>query len=106
MKAHTLLFCTLELAVVVLSCVACGRTTRSVNAAGFNDANLIGGYSFSDSGETLGSPSIKFNEAGILTFDGGGHLNGNSTMNDGGRICAASITGNYRINSDGSGSPC
>ena len=107
MKILTLLFFALGLAVFSLACVACGRTMLSppsVNAAGFSDANLSGGYSFADSGETLGSPSMKFNEAGVLTFDGIGHFSGNATMNDGGRICAAIATGTYRINPDGSGS--
>ena len=105
MKVLTLLFSTLEVAVVGLSCVACGRTMLSpVNAAGFSDANLSGGYSFSDSGETLGSTSVKFNEVGVLTFDGVGRFSGNSTMNNGGKICAATLTGTYRINPDGSGS--
>jgi hypothetical protein len=100
MKVLTLLFFSLGLVVLGLCCVGCGRT----QAAGFSDANLSGGYSFADSGETLGSASIKFNEAGVLMFDGAGHFGGNSTMNNGGQICAATVTGTYRINSDGSGS--
>lgn len=102
MKVLALLFF-----VLGLSCVGCGRTmlsSLSVNAAGFSDANLSGGYAFTDSGETLGSPSTKFNEAGVLTFDGAGRFSGNSTMNNGGRICAAIVTGTYRVNPDGSGS--
>jgi hypothetical protein len=95
MKVLTLLFF-----VLGFSCVGCGQ----INAAGFSDANLSGGYSFADSGETLGSTGIKFNEAGVLTFDGAGSFTGNSTMNNGGQICAATVTGTYRINSDGSGS--
>lgn len=107
MKVLALLFSISGLAVVGLSCVGCGRTILSspiVNAAGFSDANLSGGYAFADSGETLGSPSTKFNEAGVITFDGVGGFSGNSTMNNGGRICTAAVTGTYRINPDGSGS--
>ncbi len=107
MKILTLLLFTLGGAIFGLSSAGCGRTMLSppfVSAAGFSDASLSGGYSFADSGETLGSPSTKFNEAGVLTFDGGGRFSGNSTMNNGGRICAATVTGTYRINSDGSGS--
>ena len=100
MKAATLVIFILEVAVLGLCCVGCGQT----HAAGFTDASLSGGYSFADSGETLGSPSIKFNEVGALALDGGGHFNGNSTMNDGGRICSGIVTGTYRINADGSGS--
>jgi len=105
MKILTLLFFALVIAVFGFSCVACGGMVVSpVNAAGFSDANLSGGYSFTDSGETLGLQSIKFNEVGVLTFDGTGHFSGNSTMNNGGRICTAAVTGTYRINLDGSGS--
>jgi hypothetical protein len=96
----------LGLALLSLFCVGCSRAMFStrVNAAGFTDASLSGGYSLADSGETLGSTSIKFNETGVLTFDGLGRLSGNSTMNNGGQICAAMVTGTYRINPDGSGS--
>ena len=105
MKILTLLFFTLVLAVFGFSCLACGGMVVSpVRASGFSDGNLSGGYSFTDSGETLGSQSIKFNEVGVLTFDGTGHFSGNSTMNNGGRICTATVTGTYRINPDGSGS--
>jgi hypothetical protein len=107
MKTVTLLLLTFGLAIFGFSGGGCGRTMMStplVNAAGFSDASLSGGYSFADSGETLGSPSIRFNEVGVLTFDGAGRFSGNSTTNNGGRICAATVTGTYRINSDGSGS--
>ncbi len=107
MKRITLLLFTLGLAIFGLSGVGCGRTmlsARLVNASGFSDASLSGGFSFADSGETLGSPSISFNEVGVLTFDGVGRFTGNSTMNNGGRICTATVTGTYQINSDGSGS--
>jgi hypothetical protein len=106
MKLHRYLFFPFVLALLSLFCAGCGPTMFSppVDAAGFTEASLIGGYSFADSGETLGSPAIKFNEAGVLTFDGRGRLSGNSMMNDGGRICAATVTGTYRINPDGTGS--
>jgi hypothetical protein len=105
MKILTLLFASLGIAVLSLAFVGCGQTMLSpVNAAGFSNANLSGGYSFADSGETLGSQSIRFNEAGVLTFDGVGRFSGNSTMNNAGQICTAAVTGTYRINPDGSGS--
>jgi hypothetical protein len=73
MKILTLLFFTFVLAVFGFSCLACGGMVVSpVRASGFSDGNLSGGYSFTDSGETLGSQSIKFNEVGVLTFNGTG----------------------------------
>jgi hypothetical protein len=76
----------------------------SVNAAGFSDASLGGGYSVALTGETLGTGSIKFAEVDAITFDGVGRLSGHGTMNDGGSICASTVTGTYNVNADGSGS--
>ncbi len=107
MKNLGWLFLTLGLAVLSVSCT--GGSPRmfvppTVNAAGFSNASLIGGFGFADSGETFGAGGIKFSEAGVLTFDGAGSFRGNATMNDGGLICAAIVTGTYSINPDGSGS--
>ena len=46
----------------------------SANAAGFSNASLVGGYSLSETGETLGTGSIKFAEVDVITFDGVGRL--------------------------------
>jgi hypothetical protein len=76
----------------------------TVNAAGFSNASLIGGFAFADSGQTLVPAAIRFAETGVLTFDGMGSFGGTATMNNGGMICAAIVTGTYSINPDGSGS--
>lgn len=107
MKKLGWLFFALGLAVLSVSCT--GGSPRlfvppTVNAAGFSNASLTGGYGFADSGETLVTAAIKFAEAGVLTFDGAGSFRGTATMNNGGMICAAIVTGTYNINSDGSGS--
>ena len=102
MKKRSLLLFTLGLAVLSASCGGGGGPT--VKAAAFSNASLSGGYSFADSGETLGPGSIKFAEAGVITFDGAGGLKGSAAMNDGGTICTATVTGSYSINPDGSGS--
>jgi hypothetical protein len=108
MKKLSLLLFTLGLSVLTVSCGGAGGPTMFsppiVKAAAFSDASLSGGYSFADSGETLGVGSIKFAEVGVITFDGVGGLKGNATMNDGGAICTATVTGTYSINPDGSGS--
>lgn len=106
-KLSSLLF-TLGLAVLSVSCGGGGGPTMfpppTVQAAAFSNASLSGGYSFADSGETLGPASIKFAEVGVITFDGAGGFRGTATMNDGGTICSATVTGTYSINPDGSGS--
>ncbi len=107
MKKLSLLLFTLGLAVLSVSCAGGGGSTMfppTVKAAAFSNASLSGGYSFANSGETLGPGSIKFAEVGVLTFDGAGGIKGNATMNDGGTICTAIVTGTYSINPDGSGS--
>ncbi len=108
MKKLSLLLFTSGLAVLSVSCGGGGGPTMfsppTVKAAAFSNASLSGGYSFADSGETLGPASIKFAEVGVITFDGAGGLKGNATMNDGGTICTATVTGTYSINPDGSGS--
>jgi hypothetical protein len=106
MKNLWWLFCTLGFAVLSASCQGGPRVfSRSpVNAAGFSNANLIGGFGFADSGETFVPAGIKFTEVGVLTFDGVGSLRGTATMNNGGMICTAIVTGTYSINPDGSGS--
>jgi hypothetical protein len=76
----------------------------TVNAAGFSNASLSGGYSFADSGETLVPVGLKFAEAGVLMFDGMGSFKGNAAMNNNGAVCSAIVTGTYSINPDGSGS--
>ena len=74
MKKLSLLFFTLGLAVLSVSCGGGGGPTMfsppSVKAAAFSNASLSGEYSFADSGETLGPGSFKFAEVGVLTFDG------------------------------------
>jgi hypothetical protein len=107
MKTLTLIMSGLGPAVLGLFSLGCARTMISspvVNAAGFSDASLSGGYSLADSGETLGLTAIKFNEVGVLSFDGAGRFSGKSTTNNNGRICVDTVTGTYVINSDGSGS--
>ncbi len=107
MKKPSLLLFTLGLAVLSVSCGGGGPTMfppPTVHAGAFSNASLSGGYSFADSGETLGPASIKFAEVGAITFDGAGGLKGSATMNDGGTICTATVTGSYSINPDGSGS--
>jgi hypothetical protein len=107
MKKLGWLFFALGLAVLSVSCRGGGPrlfVPPTVNAAGFSNASLIGGFGFADSGETFGTAGIKFSEAGVLTFDGAGSFRGTATMNNGGMICAAIVTGTYNINSDGSGS--
>lgn len=97
----------LSLAVLSASCAGGGPrlfVPPTVNAAGFSNASLVGGFSFADSGETFGAAGIKFAEAGVLTFDGAGSFRGTATMNNGGMICTAIVTATYNINSDGSGS--
>jgi hypothetical protein len=104
MKILSNLFLSLGLAVLAF-CVGCtGRTMLSVNAAGFSNASLVGGYSLSETGETLGTGSIKFVEVDAITFDGIGRLSGHGTMNANGSICASTVTGTYNVNADGSGS--
>lgn len=108
MKKLSLLLFTLGLTLLSVSCTGGGGPTMfpppTVKAAAFSNASLSGGYSFADSGETLGPASIKFAEVGVLTFDGAGGFRGNAAMNDGGTICTATVTGTYSINPDGSGS--
>lgn len=108
MKKPSLFLFALGLAVLSVSCGGGGGPTifppPTVQAAAFSNASLSGGYSVADSGETLGPGSIKFAEVGVITFDGAGGLKGSATMNDGGTICLATVTGSYSINSDGSGS--
>lgn len=108
MKEFRLLYFTLGLTVLSTSCGGGGGPTMfsppTVNAAGFSNASLSGGYSFADSGETLVPAGIKFDEAGVLTFDGMGSFKGSATMNNNGADCAAIVTGTYSINPDGSGS--
>jgi hypothetical protein len=108
MKKLSWLLFTLGLAVLSVSCGGGGGPTifppPTVKAAAFSNASLSGGYSFANSGETLGPGSIKFAEVGAITFDGAGGFKGNATMNDGGTICTATVTGTYSINADGSGS--
>jgi len=108
MKKLSVLLFTLGLALLSVSCGGGGGPTMfpppSVSAAAFSNASLSGGYSFADSGETLGPASIKFAEVGVITFDGAGSLKGSVAMNDGGTICTATVTGTYSINADGSGS--
>lgn len=91
MKKLSLLLFALGLAVLSVSCGGGGGPT--VKAAAFSNASLSGGYSFADSGETLGVGSIKFAEAGVITFDGAGGFKGNATMNDGGTICSGTVMG-------------
>jgi hypothetical protein len=107
MKNLGWMFFTLGLAVLSVSCG--GGSPKlfgppTVNAAGFSNASLIGGFGFADSGETFGAAGFKFNEAGVLTFDGSGSFRGTATMNNNGMICTAIVTGTYSINPDGSGS--
>ena len=108
MKKLSLLLFILGLAVLSVSCSGGGSPTMfsppTVKAAAFSNASLSGGYSFADSGETLGAASIKFAEVGVITFDGAGGFKGSATMNDNGTICTATVTGTYSINPDGSGS--
>ncbi len=108
MKKLSLFLFTLGLALLSVSCAGGGGPTMfsppTVKAAAFSNASLSGGYSFADSGETLGPASIKFAEVGVITFDGAGGFKGNATMNDGGTICTATVTVTYSINPDGSGS--
>jgi hypothetical protein len=106
MKNLGWMFFTLGLAVLGASCTGGPRvfSRPTVNAAGFSNASLSGGFGFADSGETVVPAGIKFTEAGVLTFDGDGSFRGTATMNNGGMICAAIVTGTYTINPDGSGS--
>ncbi len=108
MKKLSLLLFSVGIAVLIVSCAGGGGPTMfppaTVKAAAFSNASLSGGYSFADSGETLGAASIKFAEVGVITFDAAGGFKGNATMNDGGTICTAAVTGMYSINPDGSGS--
>jgi hypothetical protein len=104
MKILLRLFFSFGLSILVF-CLGCtGRTMLSANAAGFSNASLVGGYSLSETGETLGTGSIKFAEVDVVTFDGVGRLSGHGTMNEGGTICASTVTGTYNVNADGSGS--
>jgi hypothetical protein len=104
MNKPFLLWLVVGLLVLIAFGAGCATRMMRVNAAGFSDASLSGGYSLLDIGETLGTGSIKFAEADVVTFDGAGNLRGNGTMNDGGRICVSTIMGTYRVNADGTGS--
>ena len=107
MKNLGWLFFALGLAVLGVSCRGGGPRLfgpPTVNAAGFSNASLIGGFGFADSGETFGPAGFKFAEAGVLTFDGVRSFQGTATMNNDGMICTAIVTGTYSINPDGAGS--
>lgn len=107
MKNLGWMFLTLGLAALSVSCGGGGPRLFGppiVNAAGFSNASLIGGFGFADSGETFRPAGIKFTEAGVLTFDGIRSFQGTATMNFGGLTCVAIVTGTYNINPDGSGS--
>jgi hypothetical protein len=107
MKNLGWLFLALGVAVLSVSCTGGGPRlfgAPTVNAAGFSNASLSGGFGFADSGETFGTAGIKFAETGVLTFDGAGSFRGTATMNNGGMSCTAIVTGTYSINPDGSGS--
>lgn len=77
-------------------------TPPVVHAAGFTNANLIGGYGFGVSG-TAGS--FAFAGSGVIVADGTGNLtSGEETDNNGGIMCHSTLTGSYSVNANGTGS--
>ncbi len=73
----------------------------TVHAAGFTNANFIGGYGFVSNGSSFLLSSAS---SGVLTADGNGNLiSGEETVNNGLMSCHGTFSGTYSINANGTG---
>jgi hypothetical protein len=71
---------------------------------GYSNASLNGSYVYQITGLDTNAAAL-FQEAGIFTFDGNGHITGGiDDANEGGGVTTSSSSGTYSINSDGTGS--
>ena len=71
----------------------------------FSAATLQGAYASRFSGEVeSGKAWVPILGTGVFIADGSGHVSGHETYMVGTQVCTATITGTYRVASDGTGS--
>jgi hypothetical protein len=73
-------------------------------AGSYSNASLNGAYVYQLTGLDTNAAAL-FQEAGIFTFDGNGHItSGIDDANEGGGVATSASSGTYSVNSDGTGS--
>jgi hypothetical protein len=79
-------------------------TAVATGGTSFSNASLKGGYEFLTAKWPSQQSASAQNDLGIFTFDGAGNVKASITEDKAGKVTTITASGNYSVNSDGSGS--
>lgn len=91
----------------VLLAVGASQLSLPAQTPQYDSSSLSGGYSYLISGSAVDpifGALTRIAEAGLMTADGAGNLNGSDTVMVDGSLTRRTFTGTYSVNPDGTGS--